>query len=156
MTSETPTTPPEMRVNACKYCGESFTPTRDWQDFCDDACRFNYHNKRKRRNEKGPLETGLGLRKNTDAHNYISIRPGTKLYNIARALYQGQRLDCFMAVREFHDYTLRSTISELAHRYGVEIIRTPKTVLGHAGSMVHCVEYHTSENGIERLGELLQ
>lgn len=84
------------------------------------------------------------------------IRPGTKLHAIASALARGRRLDCFMAVREFHDYTLRSTISELANRFGIDIERTPKTVPGYAaGSMIHCVEYCISGHGAKQLARLL-
>jgi hypothetical protein len=28
----------------CKNCGEIFTPSRQWQEFCGTKCRNGYHN----------------------------------------------------------------------------------------------------------------
>lgn len=36
-----------MEIFKCKFCGESFTPKRKWQEFCDDKCRNNFHNDKK-------------------------------------------------------------------------------------------------------------
>ena len=34
-----------MHYKICKQCGDPFTPTRDWQEFCDESCRIRYNNR---------------------------------------------------------------------------------------------------------------
>lgn len=158
MTTEAPASPPETRVNACKSCGGPVDRSRPWQEFCGDLCRYAFHNERRRKQSPSAARTvtaGWEQRKESERRKPTTIRSGTKLHTIASALVRGRRLDCFMAVREFHDYTLRSTISELANRFGIDIERTPKIVPGYAGSTVHCVEYGVTGNGAKRLALLL-
>ena len=33
----------------CKNCGEDFRPAKDWQEFCNDTCRFQWHYREKKR-----------------------------------------------------------------------------------------------------------
>jgi ribosomal protein L24E len=40
----------------CKYCGQEFEPLRNWQAFCNEKCRNNYHNDAKyRKKEDGSV-----------------------------------------------------------------------------------------------------
>ena len=158
MTTEAPASPPETRVIACKSCGGPLDRSRPWQEFCGDLCRYAFHNERRRKQSPPAARTvtaGGEQRKESEQRKPTTIRPGTKLHAIASALARGRRLDCFMAVREFHDYVLRTTISELSNRHGVEILRTVKRVPGYTGSPVDCVEYRVGEGGAKRLAQLL-
>lgn len=37
----------DLQQKQCNFCGELFTPSRKWQEFCSDKCRNNYHNDKK-------------------------------------------------------------------------------------------------------------
>lgn len=106
-------------------------------------------------NKKPALGGGLKEQNKTCEKKSSTLKPGTKIYNVAAALARGERLDCFQAVSRYHDYVLRSTISEIANRFGVSIDRMPKTVPGHGGSVVNCIEYTASEEGAKQLARLL-
>jgi len=149
-----------MHVIACQECGQDFSPAVPWQKFCNDNCRDIHHNRRRQEMKSPPtaaaVEAGEREQQNTlSASDVSSIRPRTKLQCVAVALCRGERLDCFMAVRRFHDYVLRSTISELEHRYGVHIHRVTKVVPGFTGKPIHCAEYWVDEEGAKQLAQLL-
>ncbi len=152
---ESATTTPRTRFDECEECRRAFEPAREWARFCSDSCRSA--NWRRSQTKSPPMREHQAGRMGQEVklNHHSTIQPGTKLHAVAGALCRGERLDCFMAVRAVHDYTLRSTISELANRYGVAIERTPKTVPGHTGSSVHCVEYHVGESGAAQLAKLL-
>jgi len=133
--------------------------------FCSPTCRYRYHNERRaeKRNPPASAEGAVGLDKkqqsNATQHNAVAnplqLSPGTKIHAIATALCRGERLDCFSAVRRFHDYVLRSTISELKRRYAIRIDREMKQVPGFSGKLVSCAEYSAGEESRRKLGELL-
>lgn len=159
MSCEQATTQSRTRSAECLECGRPFTLTRDWNRFCGASCRAA-HWRRTKQEKQSPRASGeaagLGERqKQPDSTHRSTIQPGTKLHAIATALCRGERLDCFMAVRRFHDYVLRSTISEIEHRHGVRIDRRAKTVPGVTGKPVHCIEYSADEKAAEKLAELL-
>lgn len=85
------------------------------------------------------------------------LDPTTKLARVLRVLLErGDRgLTCFQAVELAHDYVLRSTISELYHRYGVTFTRIPERVPGYSGSIVDCTRYVLDNDGRTRAAELL-
>jgi hypothetical protein len=147
------------RSPECSECGRPFTPTRAWSRFCGASCRAE-HWRRQRAQKQSPPSPGrpageMRQQEHLSGTHPSTLRPGTKLHAIAMALCRGERLDCFMAVRRFHDYVLRSTISEIEHRHGVRIDRRPKTVPGATGKPIHCVEYSANEKAAEKLAELL-
>lgn len=161
----------------CAHCGHPFEPrikrgsNRD--RFCSSRCKDFFWNERRAERRgiappgtAGPTrsppsvaaESAGGMGQEIDAAHHTpkaQIHKGSKIYAIASALLRGERLDCFRAVRDYHDYVLRSTISDLANMYGVTIDRTPKIVPGYRGSRVECVEYSVSGAGAQQLARLL-
>lgn len=163
-TSPSEYTTPHDSCATCDHCRKTFLPrTRVGPNagrFCSTKCHDAFWNETRRAKQSPPTARTVTAgeveqSKETSERNPTTIRPGTKLHAVASALARGERFTCFDAVRRFHDYVARSTVSELANRFGVEIERTPKTVLGHSGSVIHCVEYHVSEEGAEQLARLL-
>ena len=162
ITSQPGYTAPHDSCATCDHCGKTFLPrTRVGPNagrFCSTKCHDDFWNEMRYRQSPPAARTvpaGGEQRKDSERRKPTTIRPGTKLHAIASALARGRRLDCFMAVREFHDYVLRTTISELSNRHGVEIFRTVKRVPGYTGSPVDCVEYRASEDGAKQLARLL-
>ena len=149
----------------CDRCGNKFEPRirsgPNKDRFCQTSCHDEWWNDFRRRNPPTVLGTGAAgeVEEKTDASTFsrwpTKLKPGTKLHAVAAALCRGERLDCFMAVRRFHDYVLRSTVSELEHRYGIRIDRQTKQVPGFAGKPIHCSEYSAGEQAIARLARLL-
>lgn len=157
-------TTPHDSCATCDHCRKTFLPrTRVGPNagrFCSTKCHDAFWNETRRAKQSPPaartVTAGEAEQINeTSERDPTTIRPGTKLYVVASALARGERFTCFDAVRRFHDFVARSTVSELANRFGVEIERTPKTLPGHAGSVIHCVEYHATEDGAKRLARLL-
>lgn len=147
----------------CAGCRKRFIPRvrrgPNKSRFCSDRCRYDHHNARRKQNPPTVAADAAGkMKQQTSGAHHIArvpIRKGSKLYAIAAALARGEKFDCFAAVRLYHDYVARSTVSELANRYGVEIVRTPKTVAGHNGSTVRCIEYHCDDRARADLARLL-
>lgn len=67
----------------------------------------------------------------------------TKNYKMLEALvYVGDRgLNCFEAVSQFHDYVLRSSITLLERKYGIEISREWEQVPNYTGGTTTCKRY---------------
>lgn len=153
----------------CEQCQKPFLARirrgENRDRFCSPICRYRYHNERRaeKRNPPSVAAEAAGLERkqqsNATQHNAVAhplqLDSGTKIHAIATALYRGERLDCFSAVRRFHDYVLRSTISELKRRYGIQIDRQMKQVPGFSGKLVSCAEYSAREESRCKLGELL-
>src|SRR5688500_2335362 len=121
---------------ACAFCGENFEarilsgPNAD--RFCKTHCKDEFWNERRTQIKSPPTVAaeagGMEQNKQPSAPKHTPIRPGTKLWSLGAALARGERLDCFLAAHKYHDFVLRSTISELSNRYGVDIERDEKTV----------------------------
>jgi len=157
-------TTPHDSCATCDHCRKTLLPrTRVGLNagrFCSTKCHDAFWNETRRGKQSPPTARTVTAgeveqKKETSERHPTTIRRKTKIRAIAAALCRGERLDCFSAVRLYHDFVLRSTISELSNRYGVEIIRTPKTVPGYSGSSVDCVEYRASEDGAKQLARLL-
>jgi len=64
-------------------------------------------------------------------------------------------MNCFQAANEYHDYVLRSSISDFRRQFGIEFYRKYETVPGHNGGKVDCCRYWLSSTGAEKARELL-
>lgn len=106
--------------------------------------------------------------KNTDAINHTlrqvreqpssrRLKAHTKAAAVLRLLMErGERgLNCFEAVREAHDYVLRTTLSNLQVQYGLAFERRWERIPGHAGSAVECVRYWLNEQGLQKAADVL-
>lgn len=151
-------------LRTCDECGASFKPRiligANASRFCGTPCKDRWHARarKKERPLSAATEAGGETKPNHSELNNTpraSIRPGTKLASVAEAIYRGEILDCFMAVRHLHDFVLHSTISELEHRYGVRIERKTKRVPGHGGKLVTCCDYWAGDESRAHLGRLL-
>lgn len=85
------------------------------------------------------------------------LKPGSKFAALLRVLLERRSagLNCFEAVRLANDYTLRSSISALTIRHGVEFGKTWESVPGHGGSKIECVRYRLTDKGVYRARQLL-
>src|SRR5262245_59349684 len=85
------------------------------------------------------------------------LRPQSKRASMLRAfLALGNRgMNCFQAANQYHDYVLRSAISDFRRQFGLEFHRKYETVPGQNGSKVDCVRYWLSSAGAEKARELL-
>ncbi len=155
----TPTDIAAPSASPCMECGHTFTAKKSWQKFCTDGCRDDYHLRRRREVAEPATLAGVAVpettKESSSEHKPTTIPRGSKLWHVADALRRGEHLDCFAAVRLYHDYVLRSTVSELANGYGVQIERKSKRVPGHGGKLVTCAEYWCEHDARVRLGELL-
>lgn len=113
--------------------------------------------------EAGPEEKQLDSRDHTLDQSLQQrasrpLKPRTKAAAVLRILLErGERgLNCFEAVRLAHDYTLRSTVSNMRLEYGVTCERRHEQVPGHGGGMVTCVRYWLADEGRARAAELLR
>lgn len=86
-----------------------------------------------------------------------TLRPQSKRASLLRVfLERGERgLNCFEAVREAHDYVLRSSISDFRRSFGIEFTRRYETVPGHNGGRVDCVRYSLTPDSAAKARELL-
>ena len=86
------------------------------------------------------------------------LRPQTKRTTLLRAFLElGERgMNCFQAANQYHDYVLRSSISDFRRNFGIEFFRKYETVTGHNGSKVDCVRYWLSPAGAEIARTLLE
>src|SRR5688500_5066786 len=85
------------------------------------------------------------------------INPRTKAAAVLKTfLEDGERgMNCFESVRIAHDFTLRSTISNLRIQYGLVFARRWEEVPGHGGNFVECCRYWLARESIARARELL-
>lgn len=85
------------------------------------------------------------------------LNPDTKCAAVLRVfLERGERgLNCFEAVREAHDYVLRSTVSKCSRHHGIQFAKRFEKVPGHAGSNIDCIRYSLTAESAGRVRELL-
>jgi len=74
----------------CKNCGVTFIATRNWQDFCRNSCRMEYHNKLKQKqNPNLKLCKGCGIEFETNrAHQVFHDEACKRLHR--KANYKGK------------------------------------------------------------------
>lgn len=145
---------PQMRVNACKYCGDPLDRSRPWQEFCRDLCRFRFHNER--RQTKSPptaaTETVGGRGQEKTSAPTLSRRP-TKLKRILAELANGRSLNRFEAER-LGDHCLNSTIVKI-ESHGIKVARREETVPGFGGHMARVCRYKLDDENRGRAVILL-
>jgi hypothetical protein len=146
---------PEMRVNACKWCGGPLDRSRSWQEFCRDQCRFDFHNEERRRTKSPPTAAteAVGERgqEKTSAPT-LSCRP-TKLKRILAELASGRSLNRFEAER-IGDHCLHSTIAKI-ETHGIQVARREETVPGFGGHQARVCRYKLDDENRERAAILL-
>lgn len=164
--TRTATTPPENACNACKFCLKPMDRARPWQDFCNDGCRYSFHNARRRagpEKESPPTAAtvagGVG-QKNIQPANpatrqeHRQLRANTKIFSVLAELARGARMTRFDAERVCHDHVLNSTIPEIEKR-GILVSRKEIIVPGHRGKPTRCSLYWLAAPEIAKAAVLL-
>lgn len=59
-------------------------------------------------------------------------------------------INCFESANKFHDYVLRTTVSDLNRDYGIEFKRKWEKVPNAFGKQTDCVRYWLDDNGINK------
>lgn len=93
-------------------------------------------------NKEKPGNAGQSVRHGTSPTRRIT--PESKRAIVLRTLLSKGSLTCFEAVRECHDYVLRSTVSDLQREFGIRIDRTEITVPNAFGGRTRCARYWIS------------
>lgn len=91
------------------------------------------------------------------ASDIRKLQPSTKRASMLQHFIRlgSNGINCFQAANHYHDYVLRSTVSDLQRLYGLTFSKERERVPNAFGKLTDCVRYWLPEQEMEKAIALL-